>query len=77
MIDSIDHIELLELFFQDFNTKVRVCIDVDMSLNIMGVHIGAHRSPICSLEKFEEVANRVLSSKILKLVGVMGYEYYI
>ena len=56
--------------------KLRVCIDVDMSLRLLGglVRIGVHRSSCHTIAQFAALVTRLQSSAHLQLVGVMGYE---
>lgn len=53
---------------------LRVSIDLDMSYKLGPKRLGAHRSRINTIEKFEDVAKEVLKSVNLKLAGCMGYE---
>jgi len=90
MIDSIQHVDLLDAFWeekinqqretsgnkQEIFTPLRVCIDCDMSYRKFNglIHLGVHRSPIHSIEDFAKIVKAIKNSKHLKLVGIMGYE---
>ncbi|KJE96607.1 hypothetical protein CAOG_06907 [Capsaspora owczarzaki ATCC 30864] len=56
--------------------KLRVCIDVDMSLRLFGgaLHFGVHRSSCRTIQQFSALVTRLQASPHLQLVGVMGYE---
>ena len=80
-VDSVEQIErlndLLSGTLQDEsgnNLLLKVSIDLDMSYKIGPLHLGAHRSSVGSVRRFDEVCTGILKSKYLKLWGVMGYE---
>jgi len=57
--------------------KVGVCLDMDCAYEMLGggLHLGANRSPLRSLEAIKSLVNYIItSSKHIKLVGIMGYE---
>ncbi len=69
-IDSTEHVEWLT----SLGAKgVRVALDVDASLRVGPVHIGARRSPLRSPEDAAHLA-RTASSAGLQVVGVMFYD---
>jgi len=90
MVDCATHIEILDHFWdkkvkvyypQGFSSDSRpvcltVCIDMDMSFRLFGgaVHLGAHRSPVHTLNDFRKLVQCIQRSKHLKLTGVMAYE---
>lgn len=74
MIDSVSHVEHLEQIAREQGVIFPVCLDIDMSSDILGLHFGVWRSPLRSLEQAVALASRVASSKHLKLDGIMGYE---
>lgn len=80
MVDSLEHVALLAQLVPELRreaslsaeTRLRVCIDVDMSSSLLGLHLGVQRSPIRSVEQFEAVLEAVLARKeSLFLCGVM------
>ncbi|MGZ0051639.1 amino acid deaminase/aldolase [Brevibacillus gelatini] len=73
-IDSVSHAEHLEQIAREQGVIFPVCLDIDMSYDIWGLHFGVWRSPLRSLEKAVALASRVASSKHLLLDGIMGYE---
>lgn len=74
MIDSLPHAEQLEQIARETGTILPVCLDIDMSSDVLGLHFGVWRSPLRSLEASLSLAKRVASSDHLYLDGVMGYE---
>eukprot|EP00043_Microstomoeca_roanoka_P011419 m.107484 g.107484 ORF g.107484 m.107484 type:complete len:446 (-) comp15189_c0_seq2:13-1350(-) len=77
MIDCIEHIQRLDAWWQRNHgvDKLRVCMDLDMSWKPLSfLHLGAHRSPVRSLEDVRKLYDAVYKSRCLELVGVMGYE---
>ncbi|TKI58413.1 amino acid deaminase/aldolase [Brevibacillus antibioticus] len=74
MIDSLLHVEQLEQIARETGTRLPVCLDIDMSSDVLGLHFGVWRSPLRSLEASLSLAKRVASSDHLYLDGVMGYE---
>ena len=56
--------------------KLRICIDFDMSYCLLGnrIHLGAHRSPIYNLNRFENIIKLIQEYDNLHLAGIMGYE---
>ncbi|MGM0710533.1 amino acid deaminase/aldolase [Brevibacillus parabrevis] len=74
MIDSVSHVEHLEQIAREQDVIFPVCLDIDMSSDMWGLHFGVWRSPLRSLESAVALAARVASSKHLSLDGIMGYE---
>lgn len=72
----IDHPEQLRAI-QHAGTPVapvRVCLDLDTSLRLGPIHIGARRSPIHRVSQARAAAEYVTASEQFRLVGLMGYE---
>lgn len=80
MIDSVSHINKITAILENVpeesrKTKLSVCMDVDCSLRFLGLHLGAHRSPIHSAVEFEVLLLAVKKEESkLRLAGVMTYE---
>lgn len=74
MVDCMEHIERLEQIAQEENGWFRVCIDLDLSMSLPGLHFGVHRSPLKAVEETVETAKRITVSSYLELDGLMGYE---
>ena len=80
-VDSVEQVKRLNEVCKDFlsadngkNILLKLSIDLDMSYKLGPFHLGAHRSAIGNMRKFEEVSTSILGSKYLRLWGVMGYE---
>lgn len=74
MVDSIAHIEHIEGIAKRYGVRFPVCLDMDMSMDMPGLHFGVWRSPIRTVEDARPVVARILSSGGVTMDGVMGYE---
>lgn len=74
MIDSYEHIDHLEAIAKETEANFRVCMEIDLSSDMFGLHFGVHRSPIKTVAHAVAIAQRIVSSRYLALDGVMGYE---
>lgn len=74
MIDSIEHIDHLETIASQEKGKFSVCLDIDLSTNIVGLYFGVYRSPIKTLTHIKNMLQTIICSKRLKLDGLMSYE---
>lgn len=74
MVDSVEHVKHLNKIAQRFNITLPLCLDIDLSLEVPGLHFGVWRSPVRSVEDAEVVVQEIMSSSSVVLVGVMGYE---
>ncbi|MFG2090865.1 MULTISPECIES: amino acid deaminase/aldolase [unclassified Spirillospora] len=74
MVDSTDHLDLIESAARD--RRVRVCIDIDASYRPLAgrVRIGALRSPLRTPAQVCAFAEVILKRPSLDLAGVMAYE---
>ena len=74
MIDSVEHVKHLNKIAQMYNVTLPICLDIDMSLDVPGLHFGVWRSPVRNVEDAKVVVEEIMSSSSVSLVGVMGYE---
>jgi D-serine deaminase-like pyridoxal phosphate-dependent protein len=74
MIDSVAHVEQIERIAQRYDVRLPLCLDVDMSLLVPGLHFGAWRSPVRTPEQARPIIERILRSQHVWLDGIMGYE---
>jgi D-serine deaminase-like pyridoxal phosphate-dependent protein len=74
MVDCIEHIERIEALAQRQGAILPVCLEIDMSLNIPGLHFGVWRSPLHTPEQARPLIERIQSSQHVRLDGLMGYE---
>jgi D-serine deaminase-like pyridoxal phosphate-dependent protein len=74
MIDSIAHIDQIERVAEQYNVRLPVCLDIDMSVNFPGLYFGVRRSPLRAGNDVRPVIERLKHSEHVWLDGVMGYE---
>jgi D-serine deaminase-like pyridoxal phosphate-dependent protein len=79
MVDSTDQLDLIETVVGATGSKLRVCIDLDASLRLLGgkVHLGPRRSPIHEPDAAAELARAIVARDRFHLVGLMAYEGHI
>ena len=74
MIDSIDHLALLQKEGEKSNIIFSVCIDIDLSIQFPGIYFGVKRSPINNKEKLINLLSYLKKCNAIRLEGLMGYE---
>lgn len=76
MVDSVEHLDLIDAMAPDRTAPIRVCIDVDAGWWPMGgrVRIGTKRSPVHDPPQAAALARTVTGRKGFVLVGLMAYE---
>lgn len=74
MVDDLAQIARIEAVAQQYGARLPLCVDVDLSLDVPGLHFGVWRSPLRSAAQARPVIERILGSQHLTLDGVMGYE---
>jgi D-serine deaminase-like pyridoxal phosphate-dependent protein len=76
MIDSPDHLDLIEEAASSFVAPIRVAMDIDLSWWPLGgvVKIGPKRSPVRTAEQAVSLAREIDRRERVKLVGLMAYE---
>lgn len=74
MVDSPAHVEHIDALAQAQEVELPVCLDVDMSMPLPGLHFGVWRSPVRTVPQAEAMVRRIAASKHVRLDGVMGYE---
>jgi len=79
MIDSADHLDLIDAAAGRGRRPIRVCLDFDTSLELAGgrVRIGAKRSPLRTPEDVAALARDVVRRPGFELAGIMGYEAHV
>jgi D-serine deaminase-like pyridoxal phosphate-dependent protein len=73
MVDDVEQLALIRSVTAG-GERIRVCLDVDASLRILGQHLGVRRSPLRTPAQVRAVAHRVAADEAFELVGVMFYE---
>ncbi len=74
MVDSIEHVEQIESIALQHNVRLPLCLEIDLSMHLPGLHFGVWRSPIHTAEQARPVIERIMASPHVWLDGLMGYE---
>ncbi len=74
MVDSREHLDLVDSVRASKAVQVRVAIDVDAGLRMAGQQVGPKRSPLYDTRDVVELARHVTDRAGFRLVGVMTYE---
>ncbi|KUJ58854.1 alanine racemase [Streptomyces sp. NRRL F-5122] len=79
MIDDPAQLRLIDGARQGGTEEVRVCLELDTSLKLLGgrIRVGARRSPLHSPDRMAEIARTVARTPGFRLVGIMAYEGHI
>jgi D-serine deaminase-like pyridoxal phosphate-dependent protein len=79
MIDSIEHLDLIDAAAPPAARPVRVCLEFDTSLELAGgrVRIGPRRSPLRTPSEVAALARAVVARPGFELAGLMGYEGHV
>ncbi|MGW2522395.1 amino acid deaminase/aldolase [Streptomyces sp. NPDC001617] len=76
MVDSVGHLDLVDEAVGPKRPDLRVCIDLDASLELLGgrVHLGPYRSPVHTPQQAADLARAITERPGFRPVGVMSYE---
>ncbi|WHZ02737.1 amino acid deaminase/aldolase [Neobacillus sp. YX16] len=74
MVDCLDHVKHIEGIAEKEDVLIPLCVDLDMSSTMFGLHFGVHRSPLRTTVQALEVFKYIASSRYVYLDGIMGYE---
>jgi D-serine deaminase-like pyridoxal phosphate-dependent protein len=75
MVDSPEHLDLVDAALGQGHPEIRVCLELDASWRpVPGVHVGTRRSPVFTARQATDLARTILSRKGFRLVGMMAYE---
>ncbi len=74
MVDSVAHVEHIEGVARENGVRLPLCVDMDMSIDVPGLHFGVWRSPIRTVADARPVLERIAASEHVTLDGLMGYE---
>ncbi|WP_406732671.1 amino acid deaminase/aldolase [Streptomyces sp. NBC_01794] len=79
MVDDPAQLELIDLARDGGTEEVRVCLELDTSLKLLGgrVRIGALRSPLREPAQLAELARTIARRPGFRLVGLMAYEGHV
>ncbi|GIP54372.1 amino acid deaminase/aldolase [Paenibacillus vini] len=74
MVDCESHVEQAELAAAKYGVVLPLCVDIDLSIDVPGLHFGVWRSPIRSTTAALDLIQRIAQSRHVVLEGLMGYE---
>ena len=74
MIDRPEHVDIIAHALKDSGIKMPVCIDIDMSVDVPGIHFGVWRSSIRSLKDLKGLVNHIQATGAVEIKALMGYE---
>lgn len=74
MVDSVDHLDVIDSVRSSKAVPVRIAIDVDAGLQVAGRHLGPKRSPLLAPASVIGLARAIVARQGFRLVGVMTYE---
>jgi D-serine deaminase-like pyridoxal phosphate-dependent protein len=79
MVDSVEHLDLIESAAGGGSRPIRVCIEVDLSWWPLGgrVKIGVKRSPVRTPAQAQALAREIARRPGIELAALMGYEAHI
>ncbi|MCP4440075.1 MAG: amino acid deaminase/aldolase [Aureispira sp.] len=74
MVDRVEHLDRINAIGEAMNTRILVCLDMDMSSKFIGIHFGVHRSSVNDLASTQKFVQKLKTCQYVKLVAAMGYE---
>ncbi|MGI8522318.1 MAG: amino acid deaminase/aldolase [Nocardioides sp.] len=74
IVDSVEHLDVIDSVRASKAVPVRVAIDVDAGLRLGGQHVGPKRSPLYDAGEVVRLARTIVARDGFALVGVMTYE---
>ena len=74
MIDSERHLHHLDRIAKKNKVELPVCIDLDMSIKLPGLHFGVFRSPVTNEKQAMKVVDKIIQCENIRLDSLMGYE---
>ncbi|MCC6583443.1 MAG: amino acid deaminase/aldolase [Chitinophagales bacterium] len=74
MVDSNEHLKLIDAIAKEVGVVQPLCIDADMSTDFPGLHFGVLRSPITSVDAGKRLVDYFDNYENISLTALMGYE---
>ncbi|WP_094701701.1 amino acid deaminase/aldolase [Brevibacillus laterosporus] len=74
MVDSLEHVCLVEEVAKQLHTPLLLCVDMDASDSFFSLHFGVYRSPLRTFEQVIQLVERIITSPWIVLDGMMSYE---
>lgn len=74
MIDNEEHLQRIAMIAEQLSVQVPICLDIDMSSHLYGIHFGVHRSPLKTVRQVENIVRNIIATEHVVFDGIMGYE---
>ncbi|WP_215796378.1 amino acid deaminase/aldolase [Paludibacterium paludis] len=74
MVDHLAQAKLADRIARDAGVILPLCMDIDMSLSLPGLHAGVRRSPLSDETRALALYREIARLRHVRLEGVMGYE---
>lgn len=74
MVDSPDQVAHLQALAKENDTQIPLCLDLDMSSKLPGIHFGVFRSPLNDVKEALVLQEAISQASHLQLDALMGYE---
>jgi D-serine deaminase-like pyridoxal phosphate-dependent protein len=74
IVDSVQHLDVIDAARAATDVELRLCLDIDCSLHLGPAHLGVRRSPLHSPAEATLVAAAIVRRRGMRLVGVMFYD---
>ncbi|WP_434533247.1 amino acid deaminase/aldolase [Amycolatopsis carbonis] len=75
MVDSTEHLDLVDAALGHGHPDIRVCLELDASWRpLPGVHVGTRRSPVFTVKQAVSFAREIAARPGFVLKGLMAYE---
>lgn len=74
MVDSEEHLKRIASIAKQEQVIAPICLDIDLSSRLYGIHFGVHRSPIKTVKQVKKLVQTMMDTPNVVLDGVMGYE---
>lgn len=74
MVDCVEHLDLIDDAVGDRAAEIRICLDLDASLDLPRMRMGVWRSPVHQAGDLLQLAEAATRRVGFRVVGVMAYE---
>ena len=74
IVDSIEHLDVIDDVRAATDVELRLCLDIDCSLLVGPAHLGVRRSPLHTPADARAVAAAISHRRGMRLVGLMFYD---
>lgn len=74
MTDNREHLDIINAIAASEDVVLPVCLDVDVSMDVPGIHFGVYRSSITSPELLRAYLAHAQTCTHLRVAGVMTYD---